>query len=112
MAKKISLDEYEMAEEMIESINACPSEGHKKDRLLELQLTMATTSINHEYAGMEFDETDDLERKEELLEYMAECRNKYLEAREELACYNPLKLEAFERDLAFQKKSTLVHYHA
>jgi hypothetical protein len=46
------------------------------------------------------------------MDYMADCRDKYLEAREELACYSPLKLESFEKDLFFQKKTTLTHYHA
>lgn len=113
MGKSITRDQYELAEEIVTGLDPVSSEGAtQKDRLLELQLTMATTSINHEYAALEFDETDDHERREELMDYMADCRDKYLEAREELACYSPLKLESFEKDLFFQKKTTLTHYHA
>ena len=73
---------------------------------------MATTSVNHEYARMEYEESIDWEKREDLLKYMAECRQKYDEAREELACFNPLVLETFESELAMQKRSTMVHYHA
>ncbi len=48
---------------------------------MELQLKMAACSINHEYARMEFDEVDDLGAREELLDYMHDCRNEYLQAR-------------------------------
>lgn len=80
--------------------------------LLELQLTMATTSINHEYARIEFDESNDYERREELLNYMSECRGKYLSARNELAKYSPSLLESFEKDLILQKLATITVYHA
>lgn len=84
----------------------------KKDPLLELQLAMATSSINHEYARMEFDETNDHERREELLHYMDDCREKYLDAREQLSTMSPQTLERFEKDLVFQKQTTLSQYHA
>jgi hypothetical protein len=84
----------------------------EEEKLLNLQLTMATTSINHEYARIEFDKSDDYEKKEELLKYMAACRHKYLKAREELAKYSPAILEAFEKDLNLQKLSTITVYHA
>lgn len=87
------------------------SEEDKK-ALLELQLMMATSSINHEYARMEFDDTADTERKEELLEYMNECRAQYFEAREDLAGYDPYALVEFERDLMHQKQLILAHYNA
>jgi len=83
-----------------------------EERMMELQLTMATTSINHEYARIEFDENIDYERREELLKYMSDCRGKYLEAREEFANYNPIALETFERDLIMQKLATVTHYNA
>jgi hypothetical protein len=79
---------------------------------LELQLTMATSSINHEYARKEFDETGDAERKDELLEYMHDCRAQYFEARQGLASYDPYALVEFERDLMRQKQAILAHYSA
>lgn len=84
----------------------------QEEKLLELQLTMATTSINHEYARIEFDETVDYERKGELLDFMAECRSKYNEARGELVKFNPQILDTFERDLILQKLTTITHYYA
>jgi len=83
-----------------------------EEKMIELQLTMATTSINHEYARLEFDEADDYERREELLGYMTDCRGKYLEARTQLAKFFPAVLETFERDLILQKLTTITHYHA
>lgn len=80
--------------------------------LLELQLKMATSSINHEYARMEYDETACGERKDELLEYMNDCRSQYFQAREELVQYDPYALAEFERDLFVQKQQTLTQYNA
>ena len=83
-----------------------------EEKMLELQLTMATTSINHEYAKIEYDESPDYERRGELLAFMADCRGKYLDARNQLARFNPLVLETFEKDLILQKLATITHYHA
>ncbi|MBI2346672.1 MAG: hypothetical protein HYV03_07330 [Deltaproteobacteria bacterium] len=83
-----------------------------KDPLLELQLAMATSSINHAYARIEYDESGDQERREELLHYMDNCREKYLNARDQLSQLSPQTLERFERDLTFQKQTTLSQYHA
>lgn len=89
----------------------CKSEEDRR-ALLELQLMMATSSINHEYARMEFDDTENVERKEELLEFMNECRAQYFEARQDLASYNPYSLVDFEQDLMHQKQMMLAHYNA
>lgn len=75
--------------------------------LLDLQLRMATSSINHEYARMEFEDSDDIERRDELLEYMNECRREYFEARSGLCVHDPSALADFEVDLARQKIMTL-----
>lgn len=83
-----------------------------KDALLELQMAMATSSINHEYARIEYEDSADAERKDELVQFMEECHKKYLEAREKLAVQSPQTLESFERDLAHQKQSTITHYNA
>ncbi len=78
-----------------------------KKQLLELQLKMATSSINHEYARIEFDDAADRERRDELLEYMHECRSAYFEARSALCSYDPYALADFEADLMRQKQMTL-----
>ena len=100
----INLADYDEDEMSIE-------EAHE-ERVLELQLTMATSSINHEYARIEYDDINDYVRREELLGFMSECRNKYICARSQLANYNPLTLEEFERDLILQKLNTITHYNA
>lgn len=87
---------------------ALPKENsNEKKFLLELQLRMATSSINHEYARLEFDDIEDRERREELLEYMNECHSNYFEARSELSTYDPYALVEFETDLMRQKQMTL-----
>lgn len=83
-----------------------------KDPLLELQMAMATSSINHEYARIEYEDSMDAERKDELAQFMEDCHKKYLEAREKLAASHPQVLESFEKDLAHQKQSTITHYNA
>lgn len=89
-----------------------PRAKKRNDPILELQLAMATSSINHEYARMEFEETADRERQEELTHYMEECWQKYHQAREQLSQMSPLSVDQFERDLAYQKRTTLQHYSA
>ncbi len=81
-------------------------------KLLELQLRMAASSINHEYARIEFDDIDEYSAREELLDYMQDCRREYLEARTALAAYDPYALEQFEADLMRQKQAALPHYNA
>lgn len=77
--------------------------------LLELQLKMATSSINHEYARLELEENSFLPRHEELLEYMEDCRSEYLDAREKLMRFDPDAAEEFERDLQLQKQQSLLN---
>lgn len=120
MALLIKREEFEEKKLMLEDLSedslslddSLSAEEVHDEKLLELQLTMATTSINHEYARKEFDDSHDYERKEELLNYMSDCRTKYFSARTELARFNPLVLETFERDLLLQKLTTITHYHA
>ncbi len=82
------------------------------DPILDLQLSMATSSINHEYARIEYDETADTERREALLDYMEECRSKYVEARTKLTTMSPSIVEQFENELVQQKKMTLTQFNA
>ena len=81
-------------------------------KLLELQLKMAACSINHEYARIEFDDIDEYSARQELLDYMHDCRDEYLQARSALAAYDPYALEEFEADLMRQKQAALPHYNA
>lgn len=118
MIKQLTMEQYEGIEEdsiKIEDPNSNITkevEVGSREHLTNLQLVMATTSVNHEYARTEYDEVKDLERRSELLAFMGECRDKYDKAREELSMLNPIILEEFEKDLAIQKSATLTHYHA
>src|SRR3989338_2766716 len=118
MAKQLTSEQFEGLEEMLVNLEdeiSLKENGKKmvpacsREHILNLQLVMATTSVNHEYARIEYEEAKNLERKEELMHYMAECRGKYDEARDELSCINPLVLETFESELAMQKQTTMVH---
>ena len=93
----------------IAGINACED---AQKWLLELQLKMATSSINHEYARLEFDDVSDRERREELLDYMHACRSEYFEARSALEAHDRYALDDFERDLLRQKQETIAGYTA
>jgi len=91
----------------IHPIAGMAADEEARKQLLELQLKMATSSINHEYARIEFDDACDRERRDDLLEYMHECRNAYFEARSALSAYDPYALADFEEDLMRQKQMTL-----
>lgn len=86
--------------------------GDGENPVLQLQLSMATHSINHEYARMEYEDTFDHERQEQLLEYMDDCRSKYFEARSSLVQYDQSALQDFEKDLMEQKLRTLNRFNA
>ncbi len=124
MTKQFNIDRFEEIEDVMVDVEASINGNDEivnetkavpvgsREHILNLQLVMATTSVNHEYARIEYEESHDPERKEELMYYMSECRDKYDDAREELSDTNPLVLENFESDLVRQKQSTMVHYHA
>ena len=114
---KRDITNNEKAEGMEEAISIIPLDVEcvtEEDRkaLLELQLLMATSSINHEYARLEFEDTADQERRDELLDFMNECRTKYFEARKDLESYDPYAVMEFEQDLIHQKQVTMGHYSA
>jgi hypothetical protein len=96
----------------IESIAPLSASDDIQRRLMELQLRMATSSINHEYARMQFDDADDDAQRDDLLNYMHDCRREYFEARTALAAFDPFSLAEFEADLIRQKQVTLARYHA
>ena len=84
----------------------------KAKAALDLQLKMVTSSVNHEYARIEYDECLDRQRKEDLIEYMSDCQFEYLNAREDLAHIDPYAVQEFEYDLLLQKQRTIGEFHA
>ena len=107
----------EMIEDSGASIGIVPlsysnaSEESQK-RLLELQLKMAASSINHEYARLQFEDASDRSERSDLLDFMHDCHRQYNEARVELLAYDPYALADFEADLMRQKQTTISHYNA
>jgi len=101
--------DFEMEKRNVRGLSKSPHSvsGSIDDKILELQLKMATCSVNHEYARIEYDDTDDRERQEDLLDFMNNCHEQYLEARDVLVAHDPMALEEFEADLLRQKQSTL-----
>ena len=98
--------------EPLEETLGTESKPREENPVVQLQLAMAVSSINHEYARIEYDDTLDQDRQEELLDYMNACREKYFEARENLKHFDTMALAEFEADLLRQKEETLSSFDA
>lgn len=81
--------------------------SQEKPDLVNLQMILATSSMNHEYARKAFDKTRSFARRQELLAKMANLKNLYFAAREKLVVNHPDRLEAIERELNYQKQAVL-----
>lgn len=112
MTKKIEAMENDQPTLKIVPMTLDHMPDQQQKTIVELQLAMATSSINHEYASIEFGGTPDRQRREELLTYMHDCRTRYFEAREVLERFDPLAVSDFERDLMKQKLETMTEYNA
>lgn len=75
--------------------------------LVNLQMVLATSSMNHEYARKAYEKTRSFARKQELLTQMSNLKNLYFAARNKLAVAHPERLETIERELNFQKQTVL-----
>ena len=112
MTKKIETMENEQPSLKIVPMMLDHLPNGQQKTIVELQLAMATSSINHEYASIEFGGTPDRQRQEELLGYMHDCRTRYFEAREVLERFDPSAVANFEKDLMKQKLETMSEYNA
>jgi hypothetical protein len=81
--------------------------SQEKSDLVNLQMILATSSMNHEYARKAFEKTRSFARRQELLVKMANLKNMYFAARDRLATNHPDRVEAIERELSFQKQVVL-----
>lgn len=97
--KMTGLEQNEAA--MMEAVS------QEKPDLVNLQMILATSSMNHEYARKAFDKTRSFARRQELLTKMANLKNLYFAAREKLVVNHPDRLEAIERELNYQKQAVL-----
>ncbi len=112
MTKKIEHIENDVPTLRIVPIAHKADSEDRQKSIMEMQLQMATSSINHEYARLQFDGTGDRDKREELLIYMHDCRIKYFEAREVLERFDPSAVLEFEKDLMKQKIETMTEYNA
>jgi hypothetical protein len=83
-----------------------------RQRVLAIQMRMASSSMNHEYARLQYDEMRSPDRKEDLLEYMHDCRRQYYIDRAEFSGVDPYALADFEADLLRQKQFMMSRYQA
>lgn len=81
--------------------------GREKPDLVNLQMVLATSSMNHEYVRKAYEKTRSFARRQELLVKMANLKNLYFAARTKLAVDHPERLDAIERELNFQKQAVL-----
>ncbi|HSA58755.1 MAG TPA: hypothetical protein VLJ37_03625 [bacterium] len=81
--------------------------SQEKTDLVNLQMILATSSMNHEYARKAYDKTRSYARRQELLAKMSNLKNLYFAARSKLSVNHPDRLEAIERELNFQKQTVL-----
>ena len=102
----MEMDINQLTQEEHEAILHNLASSQKTD-LVNLQMILATSSMNHEYTRKAYDKTRSFARKQELLVKMANLKNLYFAARNKLVVQHPEKLEAFERELSFQKQSAL-----
>lgn len=77
------------------------------ENLVNLQMVLASSSMNHEYVRQAYDRTHSFARKQELLIEMSNLKNLYFAARNKLALHHPERLDAIERELKFQKQTVL-----
>ncbi len=75
--------------------------------LVNLQMVLASSSMNHEYIRQAYEKTRSFARRQELLIQMSNLKNLYFAARTKLAAHHPERLEAIERELNYQKQTVL-----
>lgn len=79
----------------------------EKTDLVNLQMILATSSMNHEYARKAYEKTNSFARRQELMVKMSNLKNLYFAARNKLAIHHPERLEVIERELTHQKQTVL-----
>jgi hypothetical protein len=74
-----------------------------KSELVNLQMLLVSSSMNHEYIRKAYEKTRSFDRKQQLLAKMSELKTLYFTARNKLAQNHPERLEAIESELRHQK---------
>lgn len=81
--------------------------GEQETDLVNLQMVLVTSSMNHEYARKELDKTRSFDKKQNLLSRMSHLKSLYFEARKRLAKFHPDRLDSLEKELRQQKQTVL-----
>ncbi len=80
------------------------SKGGKSD-LVNLQMVLVTSSMNHEYARKAYVKTRSYDKKQELLERMEHLKSLYYNARKQLITCYPDRVSTIETELNAQKQA-------
>lgn len=78
-----------------------------KPDLVNLQMVLVTSSMNHEYVRKAYERTRSFDKKQNLIERMANLKDLYYTARKKLAVCYPDRLASIEAELLHQKQSVL-----
>ncbi len=98
--------DIELSEELNIPIKAPKEESSKAD-VMNLQMLMVSSSMNHEYARKEYETTKSFSKKQELMIKMTSLKNLYFTARKKLADSSPERLTVLENELRVQKTQAL-----
>jgi hypothetical protein len=77
----------------------------EKTDLVNLQMLLVSSSMNHEYTRKAYEKTRSFHRKQELLSKMNRWKALYFTARNHLVQNCPERLESIENELRLQKLS-------
>lgn len=80
---------------------------NKKIDLVNLQMVLVTSSMNHEYTRKELEKCRSYAKQQELLVRMTNLKNLYFAARHKMQITNPEKLKAIEEEIQLQKQTVL-----
>ena len=98
-------------EEFGESGSVLPElQEDSRPELVNLQMILVTSSMNHEYARKAYESCKIYSRQQELLVRMSHLKNLYFVTRKKLAETYPDRLQAIEEELQFQKQAVFSDY--
>lgn len=79
----------------------------EKPDLVNLQMVLVTSSMNHEYTRKAYEKCKSFDKKQQLLARMSDLKALYFVARNKIAHSHPERLAAIENELRVQKQTVL-----
>lgn len=104
--KEEAIDLPETTEDL-GSVFVQPKEENGKVDLINLQMVMVSSSMNHEYVRKEYESTKSYSKKQELMVKMTSLKNLYFTARKKMEEASPERLSVLEGELRVQKTQAL-----